>query len=119
MQRIFGLAAVASLLIGLPASGQSFTFDFQSGGDQGWGNKFADDASANFPVVNIGGSNRLEVLRNGDFQEAERASGNTSEPFFLAFNAAANNEAGYLLSYDWYVNTAPGNYGTFLQLGTY
>jgi hypothetical protein len=119
MQRIFGLAAAAALLMGLQAAGQSVTFDFESGGDQGWGNKFADDASANFPIVNIGGSNRLQVLRNGDFQEAERASGNASEPFFMAMNAASNNEAGYLLSYDWYVNTAGGGYGTFLQLGSY
>jgi hypothetical protein len=120
MQRIFGLAAAAALLLsGLQASAQSFTFDFESGGDQGWGNKFSDDASATFPTPVIAGSRRLEVLRNGDFQEAERSSGNTAEPFFLALNAAANNEAGYLLSYDWYINTAPGNYGTFLQVGSY
>jgi hypothetical protein len=120
MLRIFSLAAAAALFLsGLHASGQSFTFDFESGGDQGWGNKFSDDASATFPTPVIAGSRRLEVLRNGDFQEAERASGNTAEPFFLALDAAANNEAGYLLSYDWYINTAGGGYGNFLQLGTY
>jgi hypothetical protein len=120
MQRIVGLAAAAALLLsGLQASGQSFTFDFESGGDQGWGHKFSDDASETFPTPIIAGSRRLEVLRNGDFQEAERSSGNTAEPFFMALDAAANNEAGYYLSYDWYVDTAPGGYGTFLQLGTY
>jgi hypothetical protein len=120
MHRILGLAAAAAFLFsGLEASGQSFTFDFESGGDQGWGNKFSDDASAAFPTPVVAGSRRLEVLRNGDFQEAERASGNTSEPFFLALDAAANNEAGYLLSYDYYINTAGGGYGNFLQVGTY
>jgi hypothetical protein len=120
MQRFSGLALVAALLLGgTQASGQSFTFDFESGGDQGWGHKFADDASETFPVVSIAGSNRLCVLRNGDFQEAERASGNVSEPFFLALSAAALNEAGYRLSYDWYIDTAAGGQGNFLQLGTY
>jgi hypothetical protein len=120
MQRILGLAAAAALLmIGVQASAQSFTFDFESGGDQGWGNKFSNDASATFPTPIIGGSRRLEVLRNNDFQEADISSSNA--PFLAAFNAAVANPSGYLLSYDWYVDTSlsPGNYGTFLQLGTY
>jgi hypothetical protein len=37
----------------------------------------------------------------------------------MAMTAASTNEAGYLISYDWYVDTAPGNMGTFLQIGTY
>ena len=115
---IFALGAMLAM-VGKDALGQSATFDFESGGDQGWGHKFSDDASETFPIVNIAGSNRLEVLRNGDFQEAERASGNTGEAFFIALNAASANEAGYLLSYDWYVNTAPGNFGNFLQIGAY
>ena len=120
MLRVYGLAAMTALLLcATQVSAQSHTFDFESGGDQGWGNKFADDASADFPIVNIGGSNRLAVLRNGDFQEAERASGDTNEPFFMALDAAANNEAGYLLSYDYYIDTSGGGYGSFLQVGTY
>jgi hypothetical protein len=120
MQRSIGLMLLTALLLGgTRAQGQSVTFDFESGGDQGLGNKFSDDASAAFPIVSIGGSNRMAVLRNGDFQEAERSSGNTGEPFFLALDAASANEAGYLLSYDYYIDTAPGNFGTFLQLGTY
>jgi hypothetical protein len=61
----------------------------------------------------------MEVLRNGDFQEADRGSGDAA--WIAALNAAAANPTGYLISYDWYVDTSlsPGNYGNFLQLGTY
>lgn len=114
------LAAMLALLgSGVQAFAQSVTFDFESGGDQGFGLKFSNDASANFPIVNIGGSNRMEVLRSGGFQEADHGSG--ADPFLAAANAAASNPSGYLISYDWYVDTSlsPGNYGTFLQLGTY
>jgi PEP-CTERM motif len=116
-----GLIAAATLWLGMSqASAQSVTFDFQDGTDQGWGHKFSNDASETFPIVNIGGSNRMEVLRNGDFQEAERASQGT-DAFLNALNAATANPSGYLISYDWYVDTSlsPGNYGTYLQLGTY
>src|SRR3954469_21118883 len=83
------------------------------------GHKFSNDASEAFPIVNIGGSNRMEVLRNGDFQEADR--GSSGDAGFAALNAAVLNPSGYVISYDWYVDTSlsPGNYGTFLQLGTY
>jgi hypothetical protein len=33
--------------------------------------------------------------------------------------AAAVDETLYQLSYDWYVDTSTGGFGTFLQLGTY
>lgn len=116
----YTLAAIAVLLwCGAVASAATVTFDFEDGTDQGFGNKFSDDASASFPIVNIGGSQRLEVLRNGDFQEADR--GSSADAGFIALDAAANNPSGYLISYDWYVDTSlsPGNYGSFLQLGTY
>jgi PEP-CTERM motif len=120
MQRFFGLAICAALLLsGGQAQGQSVTFDFEDGTDQGWGAGFGNDASQAHPIVNIGGSNRMGVLRDGGFQEAGRESGNVAEPFFIAMNAASINESLYNLSYDWYVDTSPGNYGTFLQLGTY
>ena len=62
----------------------------------------------------------MAVLRTGAFQEADRAS-QGSDAFLAAMNAAALNPSGYQISYDWYVDTSlsPGNYGTFLQLGTY
>jgi hypothetical protein len=103
----------------VPATAQSVTFDFEDLTDQGFGQKFSNDESATFPIVNIGGSNRMEVLRDGDFQEADHSSG--SDPYLAAFNAAVANPSGYLISYDWYVDTSlsPGNYGNFLQLGTY
>src|SRR5438552_14505 len=83
------------------ALAQSAIFDFESGGDQGWGHKFADDASETFPIILVNGSNRMSVLRNGDFQEAERVSNNSAEPIYLALDAASNNETGYRISYDW------------------
>jgi hypothetical protein len=121
MRHLFCAAAIAALVLGSAqvASAQSVLFDFEGGTDQGFGNKFSNDASASFPIVNIGGSNRMEVLRNGDFQEADISSG--ADPYLAAFNAAVANPSGYNISYDWYVDTSlsPGNYGTFLQLGTY
>jgi hypothetical protein len=121
MKRIHGLAAILLLSVAAQANAQSITFDFEDGTDQGFGNKFSNDASADFPILDIGGSNRMEVLRNGDFQEAERSSQGVADPFLAAMNAAMSNPSGYYISYDWYVDTSlsPGNYGTFLQLGTY
>ncbi|HEX2475841.1 MAG TPA: PEP-CTERM sorting domain-containing protein [Lacipirellulaceae bacterium] len=119
LPRVCILAAAALLLATVPASAQSITFDFQDGTDQGFGNKFSNDASAAFPIVNIGGSNRMGVLRNGDFQEAERASTGATDPFLLAMNAATAAPGLYQISYDWYVDTSGGGYGNFLQLGTY
>jgi hypothetical protein len=120
MRHIVSTAAVAAI-VGCAqfASAQSSIFDFEDSTDQGFGNKFSNDASASFPIVNIGGSNRMEVLRNGDFQEADISSG--ANPYLAAFNAATANPSGYFISYDWYVDTSlsPGNYGNFLQLGTY
>ena len=121
MKPTFCLAAAAALLVGaIQAQGQSITFDFQDGTDQGFGLKFSNDASAAFPIVNIGGSLRMAVARTGAFQEADRAS-QGSDAFLAAMNSAVLNPSGYKISYDWYVDTSlsPGSYGTFLQLGTY
>jgi hypothetical protein len=107
------------VLIAAHASAQSVTFDFEDGTDQGFGAGFGNDASQSHPIVNIGGSNRMGVLRDGGFQEAGREAGNPADPLFLAMTAASVNESLYNLSYDWYVDTSAGNYGTFLQLGTY
>jgi hypothetical protein len=120
MHPVLRFAAIAAVFMGAAkASAQSVTYNFEDLTDQGFGHKFATDASEAFPIVNIGGSNRMEVLRNGDFQEADR--GSSADAGFNALNAAVNNPSGYTISYDWYVDTSlsPGNYGTFLQLGTY
>jgi len=120
IKRAFNLAAVVALFGAIQAHGQSVTFDFQDGTDQGFGAGFGDDASKSFSIQNIGGSLRMSVPRTGAFQEAGRQS-QGSDAFLAAMNAATANPSGYLFSYDWYVDTSlsPGNYGTFLQLGTY
>lgn len=120
MKMFLSLAIVASLSIASAAQAQmSFTFDFEDGTDQGWGAPFGDDAGQEFPIVDIGGSNRMEVLRDGGFQEADHASG--SDPFLSVMNKAMANPGESTISYDWYVDTSlsPGNYGSFLQIGTY
>src|SRR5258708_21836504 len=106
MKRTFNLAATVALLFGaVQAYGQSFTADFQDGTDDGFGLKFNNDASASFPIVNIGGSLRMGILRTGAFQEADRAS-QGNDAFLAAMNAAVSNPSGYVISYDWYVDTS-------------
>jgi hypothetical protein len=123
VHHVFRLAAVAAfaLVVAAEARAQSITFDFEDGTDQGWGNPFSADPgnTVNIPVTSIAGSNRLKLLRDGSFQEAGRRSFNTTDPFHLVMGAAAANEAGYRISYDYYIDTSTGGYGTFLQLGTY
>ena len=43
------LAALAMFARGGDATAQSVLFDFESGGDQGFGAKFSNDASEEFP----------------------------------------------------------------------
>lgn len=122
MQRICGLALVAVLSLGTSQVwGQSAVFDFEDGTDQGFGTGFGNDASASYPIVNIGGSQRMEVLDTAAFQQAGRETGNPADPQYIAMLAASVNESLATLSYDWYIDTSlsPGNYGNFLQLGTY
>ena len=122
MRQLFHVVVVAVILMGVGrASAQSATYTFEGGTDEGWGDKFADDASKTFPIVNIGGSNRMRVVRDGGFQEAERSVGNAADPLYQALLAASANEAGYEISYDYYINTAEfaGGAGTYLQGGTY
>jgi PEP-CTERM motif len=113
-------AAILSLALSR-ASAQSVLYNFEGGTDQGFGLKFSNDASANFPIVNIGGSNRMEVARTGAFQEADVSTGNASDPLYQTMLAASTNEANTVVSYDYYIDTSlsPGNYGNFLQIGTY
>ncbi len=120
MKTIFTLATAAGLVLGaIHSQGQSVTFDFEDGTDQGFGTGFGNDASKSFPIVNIGGSLRMEVPLGG-FQVAGRQS-QGSDAFLNAMNAGAASPSLYTISYDWYVDTSlsPGNYGSFLQLGTY
>lgn len=120
MRRVLVLA-IATLLGATNVSAQTAVFDFEDGTDQGFGTGFGNDASASFPVVDIGGSKRMEILDTGSFQQAGRETGNPADPQYIAMLAASANEAGYKISYDWYIDTslAPGLYGNFLQLGTF
>ena len=63
----------------------------------------------------------MEVMRTGAFQEADVSTGNPSDPLYQTMLAASTNEANTVVSYDYYIDTSlsPGNYGNFLQLGTY
>jgi hypothetical protein len=119
LRRIHCLAGVTALFLAVQANGQSVTYDFEDGTDQGFGTGFGDDTSASFPIVNISGSRRMAVLRTGSFQQAGRGTGNSSDPQYIAMAAAALDEGNYRISYDWYVDTSSGSYGNFLQLGTY
>lgn len=122
MRNVLCTAALAALaLCASVASAQTAVFDFQDNTDQGWGAGFGDDASETFPIANIGGSLRMEVLRNGGFQEAGFATGNPGLPFFQVMAAGAADEANVLVSYDWYIDTSAftAGPGTFLQLATY
>ena len=120
MQRAFGLAGVATLLLaaGQVSARPSVTFDFEDLTDQGWGTGFGDDASMNWPIINVAGSNRMQIVRNS-FQSAGVAHGADFTPFYNTMLDAASNEAGYEISYDWYVDTSTGGFGSFLQLGTF
>lgn len=118
MQRFYGVAAVAAFLLCVaPALGQMALFDFEDGTDQGWGSSFGgDDASQVHPIVNIGGSNRMEVLLGG-FQVGSINS--SANPYLAAMNTGVANPGVSTISYDWYVDTTGFMNASFLQLGTY
>ena len=122
MRQLLRVATIAALLLGAGrASAVTVTYDFENGTDQGFGRKFSDDASETFPIELVGGSNRMAVARNGDFQEAERTVSNAADPLYQAMLAASADEALYEISYDYYIDTSTwgAGAGTFLQLGTY
>src|SRR5215471_13101632 len=105
MKRSFCLAAgLVALLFTIQVHGQSAILDFQDGTDQGFGLKFSNDASANFPIVNVGGSLRMYLARTGAFQEADNSHGNDGSALYNAMAAAAANPAGYTISYDYYID---------------
>ena len=121
MKRTFLVAAAVALLLGaIQAQAQSVTLDFQDGTDQGFGTGFGNDASASFTILNIGGSLRMCVPRNA-FQVAGNQHGADGSPMYLAMQAAAANEAGYKVSYDYYIDTSTwgAGAGTYFQLGTF
>src|SRR5689334_20889383 len=100
-----GLAMTALLLVAAAATAQSVTYDFETGNDQGFGAGFGDDASKTFPIVNIGGSNRMEVMDTTAFQEAGRQTGNPLDGQYITMLAASADESLATISYDWYIDT--------------
>jgi hypothetical protein len=114
-------AAVALLGLGaIQAQAQSVTFNFTDGTSDGWSAGGFSDSTA-LGVVNIGGNNYISVPIGG-FQVANVATGNTSSALFQAMAAAAANPAGYVLSYDWSVNTATftgATINSYLQVGAF
>ena len=123
MHFVFRLAAVAALALGAAnASAQSVTFNFEDGTDQGFRPKFTDPDTFNYTIANVGGSQRMAVpMVGGAFQQAEVRNNGTAlgAAFQAAMDAGFANPTGYLIAYDYYIDTSAGNQGTFLQLGTY
>ena len=126
MSPFLRMTVIGGLLLGaaqVAAAQVSHTFTFDGTTDEGWGGAFDDDAGRTNPIVNIGGSNRMQVSNTDAFQETAvgagvAAVGDTGNSFFEAMKAAATNPADYELSYDWYVDTTGAN-AQFLQFGSY
>jgi hypothetical protein len=117
MRRISLLAAVAAALFcAATASAQTKVFDFEDGTDQGWGSSFGGPDDSSHAIVNIGGSNRMQ-LNLGGFQVGSVNS--SANPYLAAMNTAMANPGVSTISYDWYVDTAGFTGATFLQIGTY
>jgi hypothetical protein len=121
MKTPLSLATLTALIIGaIQSHGQSVTFNFADGTSDGW--YLGGFSSSTLPAVqNIGGANYIAVPIGG-FQVANIGSGNTASAFFLAMAAAQQNPSGYMLSYNWSVNTANltgATINSFLQLGSF
>lgn len=96
------------------------TYDFEDGTDEGFGAPFGDDAFVDWPVEMIGGSMRMGILNDGDFQEAGVAAGGDMAALVMAYEAAFADPADYALSFDYYVDTSAATTpGSFLQIGTF
>jgi hypothetical protein len=100
MTSLLRLTALVALvvIVGLAAqtaSGQvSHTFTFDSGAtDEGWASPFAGTDDKTFSIVNIGGSNRIQIPNTDSFQDAGRGEGilvgGTGSTFFQSMAAAS------------------------------
>ena len=113
------LAVTVGFLGAVQAQGQSVTYTFSDGTNDGW----ASSGFSSTPVVSvstIGGLNYIYVPFAG-FQSGNVASdspGNLAG-FNAAMSAALLNPAGYAISYNYYINTANITGATFLQLGVF
>jgi hypothetical protein len=118
------LVVIAGLAAQTASAQVSHTFTFDSGAtDEGWATPFAGSDDKAFSIVNIGGSNRIQIPNTDGFQDAGRgegiAVGGTGSTFFQSMAAAAADPAGYELSYDWYIDTTQVSAASFAQLASF
>jgi hypothetical protein len=113
----FCLGIVVLLVASSRATAQSVTFNFSDGLSDGWANAgFSSTPAA--AVSNFGGTNYIQIPLGG-FQVANYGTGNPSDPFFQAMQAAALNPAGYTIGYDYRIDTSTFSGANFLQAGTF
>jgi hypothetical protein len=110
-----GMAAAAVLGLGaLQAQAQSITYNFSDGLNDGWFNGgFSDTTAAT--IQNIGGQNYV-FFALGGFQVGNVSGGSALN---AAMGAAWANPSGYVLSYNYSVNTANITGATYMQLGVF
>jgi len=121
MRKASLFAAVGAMLVLVGrVSAQSVTYNFTDGTSDGWDQGGFNDTTAD-AVANIGGTNYIAVPIGG-FQVTNAATGNTGSALFQSLAAAAENPAGYTLSYNYSINTTglTANASTsFLQVGSF
>jgi hypothetical protein len=118
MRYLSRYAAIGCLLVLVSsARSQSVLYNFSDGTSDGWVQSgFGSSPPAT--VVPIGGQNYINIPL-GAFQVANVSSGTPTDALFTALVAAALNPSGYVLSYDWYVDTSTWSGATFFQIGTF
>jgi hypothetical protein len=109
------IACVLFLVSSAPS--QTVLYNFADGLPDGWSNSGFGTAPP-ATVVTIGAQKYINIPLGG-FQVANVSSGTPSDALFMALVAGANNPAGYLISYDWYVDTSTWVGTTFFQIGTF
>ena len=119
--KITSLAAAVALfgLGAIQAQGQSVLYNFSDGTNDGWANSgFGTTPHA---VVQTFGSQNYINIPLGGFQVANVQTGAAGNlPTFTAtMAAAAANPFGYVISYNYVINTAGFSNATYLQLSSY
>ena len=99
---------------------QGIVFDFQDGTDQGWAGAFDNSDVTAHPIVDVNGDGNLwlEITNTGTFTQNAGFTQNNdpSLNFNTSFFAAVNNPTGYVVEYDYIIDTSAGTDGTFFQL---
>jgi hypothetical protein len=120
MKHLYSFAALAGLLFGVQAFGQSVVYNFSDGTSDGWASSGFSGSPAS-SVSNILGNNYIFAPLGSSFQVANVSSGDPTSAFYQAMQAAGANPSGYDISYNYYFDTS--TFGptppSFLQLGTF